>query len=99
MFSFQSKLSERQYTDLKKQFGITKTENNIFIFSSDDPLRDLSLLQKFKKEENLQIEKLNFEETTLEEVFIHLIKGDLLKWVELKKIFLSYVLVYQLYGL
>ena len=79
MFSFQSKLSERQYTDLKKQFGIRKTENNIFIFSSDDPLRDLSLLQKFKKEENLQIEKLNFEETTLEEVFIHLIKGDLLK--------------------
>ena len=73
------RITDSQFSDLKKQFGIRKTENNIFIFSSDDPLRDLSLLQKFKKEENLQIEKLNFEETTLEEVFIHLIKGDLLK--------------------
>ena len=79
MFSFQSELSERQFNDLKKQFDIRKTENNTFIFSSDDPLRDLSLLQNFKKEENLQIEKLKFEETSLEEVFIHLIKGDLLK--------------------
>ena len=79
MFSFQSELSERQFNDLKNQFGVRKTENNTFIFSSDDPLRDLSLLQNFIKEENLQIEKLKFEETSLEEVFIHLIKGDLLK--------------------
>jgi len=79
MFSFQSELSERQFNDLKKQFGVRKTENTTFIFSSEDPLRDLSLLQKFKKEENLQIEKLKFEETSLEEVFIDLIKGDLLK--------------------
>ena len=78
LFNFQSELSEKQLFDLKKQFGVRKTENNTFIFSSDDPLRDLSMLHNFRKGANLQIEKLKFEETTLEEVFIHLIKGDLL---------------------
>ncbi|MCP4764020.1 MAG: hypothetical protein GY870_19765 [archaeon] len=47
------------------------------MFSSEDVLKDISNLYQASRENNITISDLKIKETSLEEVFIHLIKEDL----------------------
>ncbi|MHA1242474.1 MAG: ABC transporter ATP-binding protein [Promethearchaeota archaeon] len=66
--------------DLKKKMGNLfknlKEKNDYLVFSSYNALKDITKLNKFSEENNLKISDLKIEETSLEEVFIHLIKKD-----------------------
>ncbi|GAG84983.1 unnamed protein product, partial [marine sediment metagenome] len=53
-----------------------KEKNDHHVFSSDNALKDITKLNKFSEENNLKISELKIEETSLEEVFIHLINKD-----------------------
>ncbi|GAG96819.1 unnamed protein product, partial [marine sediment metagenome] len=54
-----------------------KDKNGYHVFSSTNALRDISNLFQTSKENNIKISDLKIKETSLEEVFIHLIKDDL----------------------
>jgi hypothetical protein len=43
---------------------------------TDNPLEDISSFNNFVKNNNITISNFNLKETTLEEVFIHIIKTD-----------------------
>ncbi|MHA1535248.1 MAG: ABC transporter ATP-binding protein, partial [Promethearchaeota archaeon] len=66
--------------DLKKKMGNLfknlKEKNDYLVFSSYNALKDITKLNKFSEENNLKISDLKIEETSLEEVFIHLIKKN-----------------------
>ena len=57
-------------------FNKLKEVNDYYTFSSDDVIKDISMLYNFSKENNLTISDFKVKETSLEEVFIHLIKKD-----------------------
>ncbi len=76
LVKFQSKLSQSQLDNFNSVLTFEKQIDDFFIFSSKDPLNDISRLHNFVKEENLQIGKLKFKEPTLEEAFIHIINED-----------------------
>ncbi len=78
LFKFDSKggdLSDIQQTDLKKSFN-TKKKNEYYAISSNDAIKDISELYSFCSKNNLKISSLKITETSLEEVFIHLIKNS-----------------------
>ncbi|MHA1670482.1 MAG: ABC transporter ATP-binding protein [Promethearchaeota archaeon] len=76
LFKIDGVLSNDQKNSLMTMFNILKKENDYYVFSSDDATKDISMLYKFSKENNLNISDFKVKETSLEEVFIHLIKKD-----------------------
>ncbi|TKJ18712.1 MAG: ATP-binding protein [Promethearchaeota archaeon Loki_b31] len=76
LFKIDGVLSNDQKNTLMDTFDIIKEENDYYVFSSDDALKDISMLYNFSKENNLNISDFKVKETSLEEVFIHLIKKD-----------------------
>jgi len=77
-------LSNVQKTDLMKSFNIQK-KNEYYAISSNNAIKDISELNSFCSKNNLKISGLKITETSLEEVFIHLIKSsDLTKGGESK---------------
>jgi len=85
-FKIVGDLSAEQDNFLLDMFSITKEKNGYYIFSSYNTLKDISELYKVSKERNIKISDLKVRETSLEEVFIHLIKEDLfVKKEDLKK--------------
>lgn len=85
-FKIVGDLSAEQENFLLGMFSIIKEKNGYYIFSSYNTLKDISKLYKVSKEKNIKISDLKVRETSLEEVFIHLIKEDLfVKKEDLKK--------------
>jgi len=76
LFKIDGVLSNDQKNTLMDTFNIIKEENDYYVFSSDDAIKDISMLYNFSKENNLNISDFKVKETSLEEVFIHLIKKD-----------------------
>jgi len=76
LFKIDGVLSNDQKNTLLDTFNIIKEENNYYVFSSDNAIKDISKLYNYSKENNLNISDFKVKETSLEEVFIHLIKKD-----------------------
>jgi len=76
LFKIDGVLSNDQKNTLMDTINTIKEENDYYVFSSDDAIKDISMLYNFSKENNLNISDFKVKETSLEEVFIHLIKKD-----------------------
>lgn len=70
-------LSAEQEKNLSEIVKLVKKKSGYYVFSSDNALKDISNLYQASKKNNTTISELKIEETSLEEVFIHLIKADL----------------------
>jgi hypothetical protein len=57
-------------------FSLIKERNNYYVFSSYNALKDISNLYQVSMENDIKISDLKIKDTSLEEVFIHLIKED-----------------------
>lgn len=75
-FKIDGVLSNDNKSTLMDTFNNVKEENDYYVFSSDDVIKDVSLLYNFSEETKLNISDFQVKETSLEEVFIHLIKND-----------------------
>ena len=76
LFKIDDVLSNDHKNSLLDTFNTIKDVNDYYAFSSDDVIKDISKLYNFSKENNLAISDFKVKETSLEEVFIHLIKKD-----------------------
>ncbi len=76
IFKIDGVLSDDLKNKMKNIFKNLKENNDYHVFSSDNALKDITKLSKFAEENNLKISDLKIEETSLEEVFIHLINKD-----------------------
>jgi len=79
IFKVVGDFSVEQENFLLTKFSITKEKNGYHTFSSYNTLKDISELYKVSRERNIKISDLKVKETSLEEVFIHLIKEDVEK--------------------
>jgi len=78
LFKIDGVISTEQERILSKIVKLVKDKNGYHVFSSTNALRDISNLFQTSKENNIKISDLKIKETSLEEVFIHLIKDDLI---------------------
>ena len=76
LFKIDGILSNNQKTSLMDTFDNIKEKNEYYSISSYEVLKDISKLYDYSKENNLEISDFKVKETSLEEVFIHLIKED-----------------------
>jgi len=76
LFRIDGVLSNDLKNTLMDTFNTLKEVNDYYTFSSDDVIKGISMLYNFSKENNLTISDFKVKETSLEEVFIHLIKKD-----------------------
>ncbi|MHA1507549.1 MAG: ABC transporter ATP-binding protein [Promethearchaeota archaeon] len=76
MFKISGVLSDDIKNKMMDLFKNLKEKNEYYVFSSYNALKDITKLNKFSEENNLEISDLKIEETSLEEVFIHLINKD-----------------------
>jgi len=76
-------LSIEQEKNLSKIVKFVKEKNGYHVITSEDALKDISNLYKASRENNITISEVKIKETSLEEVFIHLIKEDLLNLEEM----------------
>ncbi|TKJ23878.1 MAG: ATP-binding protein [Promethearchaeota archaeon Loki_b32] len=77
LFKIDGVISSEQERILSKIVKLVKDKNGYYVFSSTNALRDISNLFQTSKENDIKISDLKIKETSLEEVFIHLIKDDL----------------------
>ena len=75
-FKLERILSVEQKNDLKSKFNVIEEPDNHMRIITDNPLEDISSFNNFVKNHNITISNFNLKETTLEEVFIHIIKND-----------------------
>ncbi len=75
-FKIEGILSSDQKASLMNTFDSIKEKNEYYSISSYDVLKDISKLYNHSKANNIEISDFKVEETSLEEVFIHLIKED-----------------------
>ncbi|MHA1107096.1 MAG: hypothetical protein ACTSPN_15480 [Promethearchaeota archaeon] len=66
-------------------FDSIKEIKEYYSISSYDVLKDISKLYNYSKENKLEISDFKVKETSLEEVFIHLIKEDSISMGGLEK--------------
>ncbi|MBA7516547.1 Linearmycin resistance ATP-binding protein LnrL [subsurface metagenome] len=85
LFKIDGILSNDQKTSLMDTFDSIKEKNEYYSISSYDVLKDISKLYDYSKENNLEISDFKVKETSLEEVFIHLIKEDSISMGGLEK--------------
>jgi ABC-2 type transport system ATP-binding protein len=76
LFQSENKLSNELKEKLKADFALKEEKNGYFQLISRDPLEDISKLNSFLKSNDLKLKDFKLLETTLEEVFIHLIEKD-----------------------
>ena len=76
VFQTENSLSMELKDKLKAEFEFKEVRNGYFQLTSRDPLGDISKLNSFSKSHSIKIKDLKIIETTLEEVFIHLIEKD-----------------------
>ena len=76
LFKLEGKLSTEQKEGLTSRFNVIEEPNKPLTIITNNPLEDISALNEFVKKNSLIISNFNLKETTLEEVFIHLIKTD-----------------------
>ena len=77
LFKIDGVISTEQERILSKIVKLVKDKNGYHVFSSTNALKDISNLYQISKENNIKISDLKIKQTSLEEVFIHLIKDDL----------------------
>ncbi len=77
IFKIDGILSEDHATILSDIFNMVKENNDYYSFSSSNALKDISRLYYIIKENNIKISDFKLKETSLEEVFIHLITEDM----------------------
>jgi len=65
----------QQKEQLLNMFKFSEEGNHLLI-SSKNAIKDISILYQLSKENNLKISELKIEDTSLEQVFIHLIEED-----------------------
>ena len=75
-FKISGILSNDQKASLMDTFESIKKIKEYYSISSYDVLKDISTLFNYSKAKNVEISDFKVEETSLEEVFIHLIKED-----------------------
>jgi ABC-2 type transport system ATP-binding protein len=76
LFQSETKLSNELKDKLKADFVLKEEKNGYFQLISRDPLEDISKLNSFLKSNDIKLKDFKLLETTLEEVFIHLIEKD-----------------------
>jgi len=81
LFKTEGKLKENQEKILSKIGNLVKKKSGYHVFSSENALKDIANLYQTTEENNIAITDLKIKDTSLEEVFIHLIENDL-KFVE-----------------
>ena len=79
MFTLQGKISDESKNALFSLFKTIKIEKNKFNLISENPLEDISKLNAFIQKNGISIQDFTLKETSLEEVFIHLIEKDSFK--------------------
>ena len=77
LFKIDGVISTEKERILSKIGKLVKDKNGYHVFSSTNALKDISNLYQTSKENSIKISDLKIKETSLEEVFIHLIKDDL----------------------
>ena len=75
LFKIDGVISKEQERILSKIVKFDIDKNDYLVFSSANALKDISNLYQTSKENSIKISDLKIKETSLEEVFIHLIKG------------------------
>ncbi|MHA1979639.1 MAG: ABC transporter ATP-binding protein [Promethearchaeota archaeon] len=85
LFKIEGILSNDQKTSLMDTFDSIKEIKEYYSISSYDVLKDISKLYNYSKENKLEISDFKVKETSLEEVFIHLIKEDSISMGGLEK--------------
>ncbi len=78
-FNFQGDVSNELKQELKTVFTRVKEKKSKVHITTNKPLEDISRLNDLLKKNNISIQNFKLKETSLEEVFIHLIKKDLNK--------------------
>jgi ABC-2 type transport system ATP-binding protein len=76
LFKLEGTLSIEQKKEIKSIFDIIEEPNKPMSIITNNPLEDISKLNEFVQKYKIIISNFNLKETTLEEVFIHLIKTD-----------------------
>ncbi len=76
-------LSAKQESILSKIGNFVKEKSGYYGFSSENALKDIANLYQATEENNINITDLKIKDTSLEEVFIHLIKEDLISVKEM----------------
>ena len=84
-FKIDGILSNDQKAFLMGTFDSIKKVKDYYSISSYNVLKDISTLYNYSKANNLEISDFKMKETSLEEVFIHLIKEDSISMRELEK--------------
>ena len=76
IFQSENELSNELKDKLKAEFVLKEEKNGHFQLISRNPLEDISKLNSFLKSHDIKLRDFKLLETTLEEVFIHLIEKD-----------------------
>ncbi|MHA1274931.1 MAG: ATP-binding protein DrrA1-3 family domain-containing protein, partial [Promethearchaeota archaeon] len=76
LFKLDDVLSYDQKKSLSGMFDLKEKTKKYYEFSSSNVLKDISELYKILKDKDIKISDFKIKETSLEEVFIHLIKTD-----------------------
>lgn len=76
-------LSSKQESILSKIGNFVKEKSGYYVFSSENALKDIANLYQATEENNINITDLKIKDTSLEEVFIHLIEEDLISVKEM----------------
>ncbi|MHA1150668.1 MAG: ATP-binding cassette domain-containing protein [Promethearchaeota archaeon] len=79
IFKIQGIVSNEIKEELYSLFKVIKKEKEKFNIISENPLEDIAKLNEFLKENDISIQDFSLKETSLEEVFIHLIEIDSFK--------------------
>ncbi|MBN2155226.1 MAG: ABC transporter ATP-binding protein [Candidatus Lokiarchaeota archaeon] len=77
-FKINTLLSQEQNNELKSIFQFIELKNDQVNIVSSNPLRDIKKFNDFVEKYDLSVSNFKLIESTLEEVFIHLIKNDTL---------------------
>lgn len=76
MFKLQGNVSNESKEEIDSLFKVIKKEMNKFNLISENPIEDIARLNDFIKKNEISIQDFSLKETSLEEVFIHLIETD-----------------------
>ena len=76
-------LSAKQESILSEIGNFVKEKSGYYGFSSENALKDIANLYQVTEENNINITALKIKDTSLEEVFIHLIESDLISIEEM----------------
>lgn len=76
-------LLAKQERILSKIGNFVKEKSGYYVFSSENALKDIANLYQAAEENNINITDLKIKDTSLEEVFIHLIEKDLISIQEM----------------